>query len=101
MPFFGDRRIMACQLVDLERWLRESTGKPSLQFDTADKASGIVSLDAGGWLLQIRASRRVPSTIALIRLPQLEVEFVYPPDRAQAARLWIEAFDRHTQRGGG
>jgi hypothetical protein len=101
MPFFGDRRIMACLLADLNRWLREITGDFGLDFDSIDGDSGVLSLDAGGWPITVRATKRAPRSIALLRLPQLEVEFDYPPERSQAARLWIEAFDRHTQRGGG
>ena len=92
---------MACLLADLQRWLQEITGDPALIFGSNDGASGLLSLDAGGWHLTIRATKHAPRAIALLRLPQLEVEFDYPPERAQAARLWIEAFDRHTQRGGG
>ena len=96
MPFFGDRRVMACSAADLERWLRELTGDPSLAF-----ASGRLTLDGGGFPVTVTAERLEPRRVALLALPQLRVAFDYPPEAAERARGWIERFDRHTQRGGG
>ena len=100
MPFFGDRRVMACTPADMERWLGEFTGQQSLRFEPATTGRSM-SLDAGGWPMTVAVRELPPRVVALLRMPQLDVRFDYPADQAAAAREWITRFDRHTQRGGG
>ena len=96
MVDFGDLRVMACSPADLERWLREFTGDAHL------KVGGqYCRLDAGGFMIDLSWQVLAPRRIALLRIEQLELRFVYPGEHAAAARRWISRFDRHTQRGGG
>ena len=96
MPDFGDHRIMACTRADLQRWLREFTGDPSLQ--VGDHA---LELALEGFNLTLNTRELPPRRIALLRIEQLEVQFDYATESAARARDWIARFDRHTQRGGG
>lgn len=100
MPFFGDRRVMACTPADIERWLREFTGSDSVRLERG-AAGGEFRLDAGGWPMRVSVTELAPRVVALLRMPQLDVSFAYPDERAAEARDWITRFDRHTQRGGG
>ena len=120
MPDFGDRRVMACTVADIERWLHEFAGRFAVQRGAArglpadaaleSAADGPMTgappdacfiIDAGGWRLRLSARQLAPRVIALLRMPQLEVVFDYAPGDAGRARTWIAGFDRHTQRGGG
>ena len=126
MPDFGDRRVMACTVADIERWLHEFSGRAAVRClsvgherpvrltgapgaapaAVAGPSSGVApdacfAIDAGGWSIQLSARKLAPRVIALLRMPQLEVVFDYAPEHAGRARAWIAGFDRHTQRGGG
>ncbi|MCM5569677.1 hypothetical protein M6I34_04070 [Burkholderiaceae bacterium FT117] len=101
MPFFGDRRVMACTPADIERWLREFTGGQDIRLEPAGGGGGEFRLDAGGWPMRVQVEVMPPRVVALLRMPQLDVRFDYPQERAAEARGWITRFDRHTQRGGG
>jgi hypothetical protein len=91
---------MACTPADIERWLGEFAGGQAIRATLrADGAEFIV--DAGGWPMRIAVSALPPRVVALLRMPQLDVAFDFPEERAAAARDWVERFDRHTQRGGG
>jgi hypothetical protein len=100
MPYFGDRRIMACTPADMERWLREFTGDDTVRFARGPDG-GELTIDAGGWPLTVGVVELPPRVVALLRMQQLDVRFSYPDDKAGAARDWIARFDQHTQRGGG
>lgn len=93
---FGDRRVMACTVTELTRWLCELTGDPEIAL-----RGGAVEIPLPGGALQVRAAELAPRRIALLAIAQLEVSFQYPAAISDAARGWIRAFDRHTQRGGG
>jgi hypothetical protein len=101
MPDFGDRRVMACSPSDLKRWLAELCGASSHSVFPGSTAVGAVNIDAQGLTLSLRWQVLEPRRIALLTMDQLEVEFSYPADQADAARAWIARFDQHTQRGGG
>jgi hypothetical protein len=96
MPDFGDHRTMGCSRADLQRWVGELTGSPPPDWHDDRLA---IALD--GWTLTLRAVPLPARRIGLVRLQHLDVRFEYPPPHAEAARAWIAAFDRHTQRGGG
>ena len=91
---------MACTPADIERWLGEFAGGDAVS--AAPRAGGgEFIVDAGGWPMRIAVSVLPPRVVALLRMPQLDVAFDFPRERAAAAREWVERFDRHTQRGGG
>ncbi|MBM3407305.1 MAG: hypothetical protein FJY25_08225 [Betaproteobacteria bacterium] len=105
---FGDRRVMACTPADLKRWLGELCGcDPAISAGGSEAgaqlgAVGAASVEADtGVTLTLRWKVLEAHQIALLRVPQLELEFSYPGNSAALARAWIERFDRHTQRGGG
>lgn len=87
---------MACTRADLQRWLCEFIGDPSLQ--VGDRA---LELALEGFNLTLNTRELPPRRIALLRIEQLEVWFDYSTEAADRARDWIARFDRHTQRGGG
>lgn len=93
---FGDHRVMACNLADLRRWLREVTADPALEL-----VDGVAEILLGDDMMRVRARTLPPRRIALVSIQQLEVRFEYPDSLAGLARAWIRRFDRHTQRGGG
>ena len=107
MPDFGDHRVMACTPADLKRWLGElcdcdpAMVAPGAASVPRPGAVGSASVEAEGVTLTLRWRVLEPRQIALLRIQQLELEFIYSPAFARAARAWIERFDRHTQRGGG
>lgn len=105
---FGDCRVMACTPADLKRWLGELCGcDPAISAGGSEAgaqpgAVGAVSVETDtGVMLTLRWRVLAAHQIALLRVPQLELEFSYPGNSAALARAWIERFDRHTQRGGG
>lgn len=107
MPDFGDHRVMACTVADIERWLGEYAGQASVRRLVSADAAFIVDAsalslnDATIFPLTLATRALPPRVIALLRMPQLEVRFDYAPEHAARARAWIAGFDRHTQRGGG
>lgn len=101
MPDFGDHRVMACTVADIERWLGEFAGPMSVRRLPGVVADACFVIDAGGWSIRLSARKLAPRVIALLRMPQLDVVFDYAPEEAGRARAWIAGFDRHTQRGGG
>ncbi len=105
---FGDRRVMACTPADLKRWLGELCGcDPGMSAGGSPAGAqpgtvGAASVESdSGVTLTLRWRVLEAHQIALLRVPQLELEFSYPHHSAELARAWIERFDRHTQRGGG
>ncbi len=96
MPTFGDRRVMGCSRADIERWVRELMPGRNPRF-----SADALEIPLDGFSLGLSVRDAPSRSLGLIRFRELEVCFRYPPDRAEAAREWIMAFDRHTQRGGG
>lgn len=96
MAYFGDTRDMACSRVDLERWLREFTGRD--RFETRGEA---LVLPADGFDLLVTLVVLPPRRLGLVSFHLSRVSFEYPPEHQTAARDWIRRFDFHTQRGGG
>jgi hypothetical protein len=96
VPFFGDERVMACTRDDLRRWLVELTGS-----DHGLATFGIAEVPLAWGVLRIEARPMPPRSVALLRLPQLDVRFRYDPAFRDQAHAWITHFDHHTQRGGG
>lgn len=86
---------MSCTTGDLARWLTELTG------DDHGIGRGTATLSFDWGTLIIETEPLPPRRIALLRVRQLRVRFVPSAGTEARARAWIEAFDHHTQRGGG
>jgi hypothetical protein len=96
MPFFGDSRVMACTRADLARWLEQLLGH-----DHGMGHDGRARLEFDWGVLEVETAELAPRSVALLRLPQLDVRFRYDPALRDQAQAWITHFDHHTQRGGG
>ena len=96
MPFFGFDRVMGCSRADLARWLAEFAGS-----DHGMAATGRADIPLDWGTLGVVAEPMAPRVIALARIQQLRVRFVYPDGAQEHARDWVTRFDKHTQRGGG
>ncbi len=96
MPDFGDERVMACTVSDMQRWIRGFTDQPNLTF-----ANGKLSFTDGGVDFTVTIEELPVRKLGLVKFRDSKVKFEYPDSQAQQAREWIGVFDHHTQRGGG
>lgn len=96
MPDFGDDRVMACTVNDMQRWLRGFTGQPDLQI-----SDGRVDFTDRGVQFTVTVEELPVRKLGLVRFRDSRIRFFYPAEQADAARAWIRTFDHHTQRGGG
>lgn len=93
-------RIMGCNGSELAGWLQRALPDATLAIESdAVRGSCRASFADGELLIEWRSL--APRQIALLRVPQLEVQFSYNGlelARRQAIQTY---FDRATQRGGG
>jgi hypothetical protein len=90
-------RDYGCTEAEWLRWLPEATPGCTL----ALPGPGQARVGIGGGHLDLRWAVLPPRQIALMRLPRLQVDFVFE-EVADAARAnFMRVFDLSTQRGGG
>ncbi|WP_310449222.1 hypothetical protein [Sulfuritalea sp.] len=93
-------RTMGCSGSELAAWLQRALPQASLAIESNAAIGHCRASYADGELL-IEWHALEPRRIALLSVPQLEVQFSYsgmPQERRQAIQTY---FDRATQRGGG
>jgi len=96
MPDFGDDRVMACSLADMQRWIRGFTGQSDLTFNR-----GKIQFTDRGVDFTVTIEELPVRKLGLVKFRDSRIQFSYPDEQAQSARDWIRVFDHHTQRGGG
>ncbi len=89
-------RELGCTERDWLRWLPSAIGVLPYQLHEG-RAS--VSFETGALSLSWR--ERQPLRIALVRMPRLEVEFVFEGLSEVQRHAFMRRFDLHMQRGGG
>lgn len=90
-------REYGCTAVEWLRWMPEAVHGHAWAQPQADR----LEVTIGPGRLQIDWQVLAPRTIALIRLPRMQVHFVFHGVDAAARLAFMKRFDLHLQRGGG
>jgi len=92
-------RLMGCTAHDLQRWLPDALGsyysRCSLEID------GITMIHAENPLIQMVGFTKNDRQIALLRIPQLQLQLKFTDLADHQIQALLERFDLYTRRGGG
>lgn len=89
-------RDMACTEAEWQRWLPRAVGEHPW---TVDAQSASVQIGTGRLLLRWHVLP--PRTLALVRLPRLQLAFAFEGLEEGERLAFMKRFDLYTQRGGG
>jgi hypothetical protein len=90
-------REYGCTAVEWLRWMPEAVHGHAWAQPQPDR----LEVAIGTGRLQIDWQVLTPRTIALIRLPRMQVHFSFDGVDAAARQAFMKRFDLHLQRGGG
>ncbi len=92
-------RLMGCTAHDLQRWLPDALGsyypRCSLEID------GITLIHVENPLIQMIGFTKNDRQIALLRIPQLQLQLKFTGLVDHQIQALLERFDLYTRRGGG
>lgn len=94
-------RDMACTESEWLRWLPAAVGAVPCQVLAGNGGQGNATVTCPQGHLLLRWLPLPPRVIGLLRMPRLQVQFVFDGVPDEERQRFMRRFDLHTQRGGG